>query len=77
MKSTYIFLGNIAAVGLPGALIGWLTGFIGWHPVAAIVWGLFILDFRRRNLGKADAYTWFLAGMAGLAVYFVGQVTHS
>ncbi len=74
----------IAWVGLPGALIGWITGFFDFHIVAAILWGLFVLNTyprsRRRWGGKVDALTYFLAfiqaGIGGAVVFFVGQVTH-
>ena len=74
----------IAWVGLPGALIGWVTGFFDFHIVAAILWGLFVLNTyprsRRRWGGKVDALTYFLAfiqaGIGGAVVFFVGQVTH-
>ena len=58
---SWLVLVGIAWVGLPGALISWITGFFGWHIVAAILWGLFILytypRSRRRWGGKVDVLT--------------------
>ena len=79
-----VSLASVAWVGIPGALIGWIAGFFGWHVVAAVLWGLLILNTyprsRRRWGGKVDALTYFLAfvqaGIGGLAAFFVGQVTH-
>jgi len=84
MKILLLVLVGIAWVGLPGALIGWISGFFNWQIVAAILWGLFILytypRSRRRSGGKVDVLTYFLAliqaGVGGTAVFFVGQVTH-
>lgn len=84
MRILLLVLVGIAWVGLPGGLIGWIAGFFGWHIVAAILWALFILytypRSRRRWGGRVDALTYFLAfiqaGIGGLVVFFVGQVTH-
>lgn len=84
MKILLLILLAISWVGLPGALIGWIAGFFDAHIVAAILWGLFVLNTyprsRRRWGGKVDALTYFLAliqaGMGGAAVFFVGQFTH-
>jgi hypothetical protein len=84
MKILLMLLFSIAWVAVPGALIGWIAGFFDWQIVAAILWGLFILytypRSRRRWGGKVDALTYFLAlvqaGIGGVVVFFVGQVTH-
>lgn len=84
MRILLLLLVGVAWVVVPGALIGWIAGFFGWHIVAAVLWGLFILNTyprsRRRWGGKADALTYFLAFVqaciGGLAAFFVGQVTH-
>ncbi len=74
----------IAWVAVPGALLGWLTGFINWHPWAAIFWALIILITYPRtkliNDKKIDFLTIFLALIqactGGAITYIIGQVTH-
>ena len=74
----------IAWVTVPGALIGWLTGFANWHPWAAICWALIILitypRTKLRNGNQIDFLTIFLALLqactGGAITYIVGQVTH-
>lgn len=86
MKILLLVLVGIAWLVLPGALIGWISGFFDWQIIAAILWGLFILytypRSRRSWMGgsKVGILTYFLAlvqaGIGGTVVFFVGQVTH-
>jgi len=84
MKIPLLVLAAVAWVGVPGALVGWITGFIGLHIIGAVLWGLFILytypRSRHRWGGKVDALTYFLAfvqaGIGGLVAFFVGELTH-
>lgn len=67
---------------IPGALIGLITGFFGFHKIAAIAGGIiFFITYppsRRRWGAKPDALTYFFAlcgGIGGgLACYFVGNL---
>ena len=39
----------IAWVSVPGALFGWLAGFINWHLYIAILWAIIILITYQRS----------------------------
>jgi len=74
----------IAWVSIPGALIGWITGYFNGHIYAAILWGLIILITYpraklkgKRKLDKVTIILALLQAVAGGAItYFVGEFTH-
>ena len=74
----------IGWVGVPGALLGWLAGYINWHLYAAILWAIIVLITYPRAKGKGrfklDGLTVFLAlvqaGAGGVIAYYVGEITH-
>ncbi len=75
-------LGFAIMGAIPGALIGLVTGFFGFHLIAAIFSGIFFFitypRSRRRWGSQVDAFTYFLALCGavggGLACYFVGTL---
>ena len=75
-------LGFAIMAAIPGALIGVITGFFGFHLIAAIIGGIFFfITYPRSRIrwGSApNALTYFLAlcgGVGGgLACYFVGNL---
>jgi len=69
---------------IPGALIGWITGFWKLHIIAAILVGLFFFITYPRSRPRwgfrPDWFTYFnaICGAIGgaLACYFAGQLLH-
>ncbi len=79
-----LFLVGISWVVIPGALIGWITGYFDGHLIAGIFWALFVMFVYARSRvkldGKIDRATFILgliqAVLGGLLVFYIGQVTH-
>jgi len=75
-------VGFAIMAAIPGALIGLVTGFFGFHLIAAIAGGvIFFLTYprsRRRWGANPDALTYFLALCGGVgggfSCYFVGTL---